>query len=63
MMQDADVYIEDGTQTIECEGRLVMPGGIDTHMHMQLPLMGTLAVDDFYTGTRAELVERLERIY
>lgn len=30
-------------------------GGIDTHTHMQLPFMGTVAVDDFYTGTRAAL--------
>lgn len=30
-------------------------GGIDTHTHMQLPFMGTFAVDDFYTGTRAAL--------
>ena len=32
-----------------------MPGGIDTHTHMQLPFMGTVAVDDFYHGTRAAL--------
>lgn len=32
-----------------------MPGGIDTHTHMQLPFMGTVAVDDFYSGTRAAL--------
>ena len=30
-------------------------GGIDTHTHMQLPFMGTVAIDDFYTGTRAAL--------
>ena len=30
-------------------------GGIDTHTHMQLPFMGSVAVDDFYTGTRAAL--------
>ena len=40
-----------------------MPDGIDTYTQMKLPLRGTLAVDDFYTGTRAELVERLERLY
>ncbi|KAK8393367.1 hypothetical protein O3P69_013398 [Scylla paramamosain] len=69
MMQDADVYIEDGiikqvgtnlhtpggTRVVEAKGHLVMPGGIDTHTHMQLPFMGTFAVDDFYTGTRAAL--------
>ena len=34
---------------------LFLSGGIDTHTHMQLPFMGTVAVDDFYTGTRAAL--------
>lgn len=33
----------------------MIPGGIDTNTHMQLPLMGTTAVDDFHTGTRAAL--------
>ena len=31
----------------------IFPGGIDTHTHMQLPFMGQVAIDDFYTGTRA----------
>ena len=30
-------------------------GGIDPHTHMELPFMGTKAVDDFYSGTRAAL--------
>ena len=32
-----------------------MPGGIDPHTHMQLPFMGTVAADDFFTGTAAGL--------
>ena len=32
-----------------------MPGGIAPHTHMQLPFMGTVASEDFYTGTAAGL--------
>jgi len=65
----SDVYIEDGkiqqigknltvpdgAQVIDATGKLVMPGGIDTHTHMQFPFMGTKAIDDFYTGTKSAL--------
>ena len=44
-----------GTKTIDASGQYVMPGGIDPHTHMQLPFMGTVAVDDFYYGTAAAL--------
>ncbi|MBV1906799.1 MAG: dihydropyrimidinase [Pseudomonadales bacterium] len=42
-------------QTLEADGLLIMPGGIDPHTHMQLPFMGTTASEDFYTGTAAGL--------
>ena len=42
-----------GAQVLDAGGRYVMPGGIDPHTHMQLPFMGTVAADDFYTGTAA----------
>jgi len=50
-----DIPLNDDVRVINASGRLVIPGGIDTHTHMQLPFMGTVAVDDFYTGTRAAL--------
>ena len=38
---------------IDASGRLVIPGGIDPHTHMDLPFGGTSSSDDFETGTRA----------
>ena len=62
-----DVYCEDGliravgdvshapagAEVIDASGQYVMPGGIDPHTHMQLPFMGTVASEDFFTGTAA----------
>src|SRR5687768_8657616 len=39
--------------TIDASGKLVIPGGIDPHTHMELPFGGTTASDDFTTGTIA----------
>ena len=38
---------------IDAGGKLVIPGGIDPHTHMELPFGGTQASDDFRTGTIA----------
>ena len=44
-----------GATVIDAGGLYVMPGGIDTHTHMNLPFMGTVTADDFFTGTAAGL--------
>ena len=40
-------------RTIDAAGKLVIPGGIDVHTHMELPFGGTFAADTFETGSRA----------
>jgi dihydropyrimidinase len=42
-----------GKQEIDANGKLVLPGVIDAHTHMSLPVSKTESSDDFYTGTRA----------
>ncbi|MBE7171236.1 MAG: dihydropyrimidinase [Williamsia sp.] len=64
----ADVLVEDdkihaiGTnlpfsadQVIDATGMLVLPGGIDPHVHLDMPFMGTFSSDSYETGTRAAL--------
>jgi dihydropyrimidinase len=64
----ADILIEDETikaigrnmavqvdELIDATGMLIFPGGIDPHVHLSMPFMGTFSSDDYTTGTRAAL--------
>ncbi len=45
-----------GAEVIDASGAYVMPGGIDPHTHMELPFMGTVASEDFFSGTTAAAI-------
>lgn len=64
----ADIFIEGETiiaigrelnvhadKVIDATGKFVMPGGIDPHVHLDMPFMGTYSSDNYETGTRAAL--------
>ena len=51
----ANIDAPAGATVVDAGGQYVMPGGIDPHTHMQLPFMGTVTTEDFYTGTAAGL--------
>ena len=65
----ADVLVEDGIITrvstnidapegcrkINAEGLLIIPGGIDPHTHLEMPVGDLYTADDFYSGGKAAL--------
>jgi dihydropyrimidinase len=45
----------DDAEIFDAEGKYIFPGGIDPHVHMELPTPAGVSSDDFYTGSRAAL--------
>jgi len=46
---------ENADRVIDAHDLLVMPGGVDPHVHLDMPFMGTFSSDTHETGTRAAL--------
>ena len=44
-----------GEDVLDAHDLMVFPGGVDPHVHMELPVAGTVSSDDFETGTAAGL--------
>ena len=44
------------TEVVDADGMYVFPGFIDPHVHVHLPFMGTNAIDDHDSASRAALV-------
>jgi dihydropyrimidinase len=48
-----ELDVSPAASVIDASGCFVVPGGIDPHTHMELPMMGTVVADDFASGTAA----------
>lgn len=48
-----NLAVDEVDQRIDASGLLVMPGGVDVHTHLALPMFGTVSSDDHYTGHKA----------
>jgi len=55
IVEIGDLTPRPGEAVVDCSGCLVLPGGIETHSHLDLEAMGTVTADDFATGTRSAL--------
>jgi dihydropyrimidinase len=64
----ADIFIEGETikavgeklpmkaeKEIDATDKFIFPGGIDPHVHLDMPFMGTFSSDNYESGTRAAL--------
>jgi dihydropyrimidinase len=40
-------------EIVDARGKIIMPGGVDAHVHLNLPMFGTVSSDDHYTGHKA----------
>lgn len=62
----ADILVEDekisqigqnlqvaGAEVVDATGKMILPGGVDPHVHLDLPMFETVCSDDHYTGTKA----------
>ncbi len=56
VVEVGDLTPRPGEEVVDCSGCLVLPGGIESHCHLDLECgPGLVTADDFATGTRSAL--------
>lgn len=45
--------VQTGDEVVDAAGKYILPGGVDVHAHLDLPMAGTISSDDHYTGHKA----------
>ncbi len=53
IVQIGENLIHPEADVVDATGKLIFPGGIDPHVHLDLPMFGTVSSDDHYTGHKA----------
>ena len=53
IVQLGDLSNHPASRCIDARGLLVLPGGVDVHVHLSLPFGGTVSSDDFSSGSQA----------
>lgn len=51
-----EIALDKAKKVFDASGKIVMPGGIDVHTHLDMPFGGTYSSDNFETGTKAAAI-------
>lgn len=51
-----DLTADPGEEVVDAAGKLVIPGGVDAHTHLGMPIGQIRVSDDFASGTRAAAI-------
>ncbi|WP_437131143.1 dihydropyrimidinase [Peptostreptococcus russellii] len=51
-----EIALDKTKKVFDASGKIVMPGGIDVHTHLDMPFGGTYSSDNFETGTKAAAI-------
>jgi dihydropyrimidinase len=52
---DNNIVTDQPVEIIQADGRMIFPGGVDPHVHMELPTPAGNSSDDFYSGSKAAI--------